>query len=430
MPLGTNILSATDAAKQIASGGLTAEKLVEACLDRITAREDEVRAWSHLDANKALAEARARDNEDPKSALHGIPIGVKDVIDTHDMPTEYGSPIYQGHRPAWDAACIALLREAGGIVLGKTVTTEFATRHPGKTRNPHNLAHTPGGSSSGSAASVADFMVPLAFGTQTAGSVIRPSAYCGIVGFKPTFGTINRTGLKPLSDSQDTIGLLGRSVADIALLTSTLSSLKLQNIVAEVRSATAPRIGFCHTNLWDLADTATHSALEDAALCLGRKGAIVKEIQLPASLVEATSAQEVINEFETWRALAFERYEHASKLSPALTKRLARAGTRARADYDVAQVLAKDGRLQLAEIFTKFDVLLVPAAPGEAPEGLDFTGDPIFNQLWTLMHVPAVTLPVFNGPKGLPIGAQIVGPNGEDGRTLICAEWISRKLSE
>lgn len=424
------MLSATDAAKQIASGGLTAEKLVEACFDRITAREDEVQAWAYLDANKALAEARARDSEDPKSALHGIPIGVKDVIDTHDMPTEYGSPIYQGHRPAWDAACVALLREAGGIVLGKTVTTEFATRHPGKTRNPHNPAHTPGGSSSGSAASVADFMVSLAFGTQTAGSVIRPSAYCGIVGFKPTFGTINRTGLKPLSDSQDTIGVHGRSVADIALLTSTLSSRKLPNIEAEVRSAPAPRIGFCRTNLWDCADTATHSALEDAALCLGRKGAIVKEIQLPASFVEATSAQEVINEFETWRALAFERYEHASKLSPTLTERLARAGTRVRADYDAAQVLAKDCRLLLAEIFADFDVLLVPAAPGEAPEGLDFTGDPIFNQLWTLMHVPAVTLPVFTGPKGLPMGAQIVGPNGEDGRTLICAEWIFRKLSE
>ena len=217
---GLNELSATEASARIAAGKLTSEALVAACIERIRSREKEVQAWAHFDPEAALGQARARDKAHPQSRLHGIPVGVKDVIDTHDMPTEYGSPIYRGHRPACDAACVAQVREAGGVILGKAVSTEFATRHPNKTRNPHNPEHTPGGSSQGSAAAVADRMVPIAFGTQTSSSIIRPAAYCGVVGYKPSFGLVNRAGLKFLSDSLDTIGVLTRTVPDAAMIVS------------------------------------------------------------------------------------------------------------------------------------------------------------------------------------------------------------------
>ncbi|MGZ5127371.1 MAG: amidase, partial [Burkholderiales bacterium] len=213
----TNRYSATEAAALLAKGKLTAVKLAEDCLARVAAREEAVQAWVHLDPQQVLADARARDAEKPRSLLHGIPVAIKDIIDTGDMPTEYGSPIYAEHRPRADAACVTLLRNAGAVIMGKTVTAEFAMQHPGKTRNPHNPAHTPGGSSSGSAAAVADCMVPIALGTQTGGSVVRPAAFCGVVGFKPTFDVINATGVKPNSKSFDTVGLMARTVADVAL---------------------------------------------------------------------------------------------------------------------------------------------------------------------------------------------------------------------
>jgi amidase len=244
-----NQLSASDAAGLIAAGKLTSEALVRACLEQIARREDAVQAWAHLDPDAALAEARSRDRESPRTRLHGIPVGVKDVIDTHDMPTEYGSPIYRGNRPAADAACVAQVREAGGVILGKTVSTEFATRHPNKTRNPRNTAHTPGGSSSGSAAAVADGMVPIAFGTQTSSSVIRPASYCGVIGYKPTFNLLNRAGLKFLSESVDTLGLLTRTVPDCALLVETLTGMAPTSF--EAVAHLKPRIGFCRTPYWD-----------------------------------------------------------------------------------------------------------------------------------------------------------------------------------
>lgn len=406
---------------------ITCEDLVQSCLDRMKEREPEVRAWAHVDAEGALAEARARDREGaPRGPLHGLPIGVKDVIDTHDMPTEYGSSIYERHRPRWDAACVALAREAGAIILGKTVTTEFATRHPGKSRNPVNLAHTPGGSSSGSAAAVADAMVPFAFGTQTTGSLIRPSSFCGIVGYKPSYGLLNRAGLKPLSESQDTIGVHARTVPDAALLVGAISGA---NMPAFGDAALAsPRIGFCRTYQWDCADEHTHAALESAASQLARSGAQVAELQLPAAFEDAARAQDVINEFETWRALCYERTNHHDLLSPALTERLARAGTRSRQDYEQALALAGECRSLMGSLFAEFDVLLAPSAPGEAPEGLGYTGDPVFSQVWTLMHAPCVTVPALQGPKGLPLGVQIVGPRGTDGRVLLAAEWVFRAL--
>lgn len=422
-------LDATSAAILMEKGKLTAEALMASCIARVKAREDTVQAWAYIDADAALEAARARDCETRRGPLHGIPIGVKDIIDTSDMPTAYGSPIYSGHQPAADAACVALAREAGAVIMGKTVSTEFATRHPGKTRNPHNGAHTPGGSSSGSAAAVADRMVPAAFGTQTTGSIIRPSAYCGIVGYKPTFGTINRTGVKPLSDTMDTIGLHARSVADIALILSVISGHSYPDLEVVAGEMPPWRIGLCRTPYWDRADAATHALLEDVANRLGRAGSKVRELVLPEPFPEAFHAQDVINEFDTWRALAFERTRHPEKLSTTLRERLARAGRRSAAEYTIAQKLAAKCRGLADEMYTEWDVLVVPAAPGEAPNGLNSTGDPIFSQLWTLLHGPAVTIPAGRGPSGLPLGIQLVSPRGHDLQVLACANWVAGVLA-
>src|SRR5581483_10092505 len=255
-------LSARAAAREIAAGRLTSEELVKACLDRIAGREEEVGAWHYLAPDAALAAARHCDGEAPRGPLHGVPIAVKDLLDTADMPTAYGSPIYAGHRPAADAACVALARAAGAVALGKTVTTEFANAHPGKTANPHNRAHTPGGSSSGSAAAVADGMVPLAFGTQTAGSIVRPAAYCGVVGYKPTYGTVNRAGAKMISDTLDTVGGLARTVQDVALFIAAVGE-RPELIVAQ-RTSQAPRVAFCRTYQWSEAQPEAVQAFEAA----------------------------------------------------------------------------------------------------------------------------------------------------------------------
>jgi amidase len=422
-------LDVTSASLLMEKGKLTAEALMASCLARVDTREDAVRAWAYIDADLAMAAARACDRETRRGPLHGIPIGVKDIIDTSDMPTAYGSPIYNGNQPAADAACVALAREAGAVIMGKTVSTEFATRHPGKTRNPHNAAHTPGGSSSGSAAAVADRMVPAAFGTQTTGSVIRPSAYCGIVGYKPTFGTINRTGVKPLSDTMDTVGLHARSVPDIALILSVISGRPYPGLKAVAEEMRPWRIGICRTPYWDRADAATHALLEQVADRLGRAGSKVRELVLPEPFSDAFHAQDVINEFDTWRALAFERTRHPEKLSTTLSERLARAGRRSAAEYTAAHDLAAKCRGLADEMYSEWDALIVPAAPGEAPNGLGFTGDPIFSQLWTLLHGPAVTIPAGHGPSGLPLGIQLVGARGHDLRVLACANWVAGILA-
>lgn len=418
-----------EASKLMEEGKLSSEALTASCLERIAARENMVQAWAFLEPELVLAAARDRDRELRRGPLHGIPVGVKDIIDTFDMPTEYGSPIYAGHQPAADAACVALAREAGAVIFGKTVSTEFATRHPGKTRNPHNLEHTPGGSSSGSAAAVADAMVPSAFGTQTAGSVIRPSAYCGIVGYKPTFGRINRTGVKPLSDSMDTIGLHARSVMDVSLILRVIAGRPQTDLDSFDRGKRRWRIGFCRTPVWDQADNVSHALLEDVAVRLGRAGANVGEVDLLEPFAAAIRAQDVINEFETWRALAYERTRHPERLSQALTERLSRASRRSAADYDAAQELAGECRARIVALHATWDALLVPAAPGEAPKGLDFTGDPIFNQLWTLLHGPAVTVPAGHGPSGLPLGVQLTGKCGDDPKLLACAHWVAGVLA-
>jgi len=421
-----NALSAVEAARRIAAGKIKSEALVRDCLDRIAARESEVLAWAHLDRDAAIAQARAADAAPARGLLHGVPIAVKDLIDTIDMPTAYGSPVYAGHRPAWDAPCVALARAAGGIVLGKTVTTEFANMYPGKTRNPHNPAHTPGGSSSGSTAAVADYMVPLAFGTQTAGSIIRPSSYCGVVGYKPSFGLLSRVGVKALSDTLDTVGTIARNVPDAAYFAAAISGR--HELIVDKPPAGRLRIGICRTYEWRHALPETVAALESAALKLAAAGAAVGEINLPPTYANLVQAQTDIMFVEEAQSLAYERLAHGASLSKPL-RALLEAGLAITAErYDAAQTLARNCRRTLADVFADCDVLLAPSAPGAAPAGLDQTGDPVFNRMWTLLRTPCVTLPVATAANGLPVGLQVIGAFGRDVETLAGAHWIDQAL--
>jgi Asp-tRNA(Asn)/Glu-tRNA(Gln) amidotransferase A subunit family amidase len=423
-----HLLSATEAAAAICAGTLSSEQLVRACLDRIQAREEDVQAWAYIDPELALAQARARDRETPRSRLHGIPVGVKDVIDTADMPTEYGSPIYKGHRPACDAACVAQVRELGGVILGKTASTEFATRHPTKTRNPRNIAHTPGGSSAGSAAAAADGMVPIAFGTQTSSSIIRPAAYCGAVGYKPSFNLVNRAGLKFLAESLDTIGVLTRTVPDAAMIVEELSGSAPARFddIASIK----PRIGFWRTPYWDQADEATRSALLTALPLLARAGAHTGEVALESEFAQLAEIQVRMSSYEFYRALTYERTRHPELISDSLMARIRGGASVKRGDYEKTLQTAERCRARLDDVFRDYDVLISPSATGEAPRGLGSTGDPVFGLTGTVMHGPAISLPVFTGPQGLPIGLQVMGPRGSDARTLIAAEWIHRSLAE
>jgi Asp-tRNA(Asn)/Glu-tRNA(Gln) amidotransferase A subunit family amidase len=421
-------LSASEAAAAIAAGKLTSEALVAPCLERIKQREDDVCAWAHLDPEHALEQARQRDRETPRSRLHGIPVGVKDVIDTCDMPTEYGSPIYRAHRPACDAACVAQVRELGGVILGKTVSTEFATRHPNKTRNPHHLGHTPGGSSSGSAAAVADGMVPIAFGTQTSSSIIRPAAFCGVIGYKPTFNLINRAGLKFLAESLDTLGTLTRTVRDAALIVEELSGMARTSF--ESVATLKPRIGFCRTPYWDKADAVSQAALENAARTLAAAGAKMTEVTLPDEFARLAQTQIEVSSYEFFRALTHERTRFPQLISASLTARIAAGGAVSRTQYEEGIALAERCRRRISDTFRDFDVLLAPSAPGEAPSGLDGTGDPIFGLMWTLLLLPCLTLPCGAGPNGLPLGAQLIGRGGDDAGLLVAAEWVRRALGD
>ena len=421
-----NLLSATEAVKQIAAGNITSEQLVRDCLERIAAREPAVGAWAHLNADAALKRARELDQATTRGLLHGIPIGVKDLIDTSDMPATYGSAIYDGHRPPWDAPCIAYARAQGGVVLGKTVSTEFACFDPGKTANPRNTGHTPGGSSSGSAAAVADFMVPLAFGTQTAGSVIRPAAFCGVVGYKPSFGTINRAGVKPLCDTLDTVGTLARSVADCALLAAAVSGRR--EFIIEKSLDTAPRVGICRTFEWKRAQPETHAAMDEAIQKLGAAGVTLIDVDLPPNFGGMVQAQIDIMLYELSHSLAHEWLAHHAQLSVKLVEMIESGLKVTRERYEAAMALAHNCRRVLSDVFARADVLLAPSAIGEAPAGLNATGDPLFNRLWTLLHTPCVHLPFAQGPNGLPVGLQVVGPVGDDRHTLLCAEYLLRRL--
>jgi Asp-tRNA(Asn)/Glu-tRNA(Gln) amidotransferase A subunit family amidase len=354
-----------------------------------------------------------------------VPIGVKDIMDTADMPTGYGSKAYAGFRPRGDAACVALARAAGAVILGKTVTTEFASSAPGKTRNPHNSAHTPGGSSSGSAAAVADRMVPLAFGTQTAGSIIRPAAFCGAVGYKPSFGTIPTSGTKALAESFDTIGGIARTVTDVALFAAALC---LRPALVPREPHPRPRIGLFRTAQWPKAAPGCRTVVEQAAERLARAGAVMAE-RPPFPAYDGVVDNHVIHmNYEMVRNLAWERIEHLNELAPRTAETLREALSIPPERYDEARRLTAEARLKTDELFGEFDALLVPAAPGEAPASLTMTGDALFNRTWTLLHLPCVTVPAGRGPAGLPIGIQLVGRLGDDARLLAIALFAERAL--
>ena len=421
-------LTASAAARSIREGRLTSEALVRSCLERIEARDPDVRAWIHVDPARALAAARDADKRPATGPLHGIPFGVKDVIDTADLPTTHNSPIFQGHQPARDAACVSITRSAGGILPGKTDTVEFASGgRKAATRNPANLAHTPGGSSSGSGAAVADLHVPLAFGTQTGGSHIRPASFNGIYGFKPTWGVVSREGMKHYAVSLDTLGWYGRCVDDLALLAE---AFQLEGFGPAAEPAATPpvaslRVGLCRSPVWSNIEPAGEATLMLAAKRLEEAGATVLPFELPEEFASLAEIQEIIR-FGEGRAsfldiyltdrhrlhkeLAYHCEENHGINSRILTEA-----------YDVAGHC----RARFASLFESIDVILTPAAPGEAPEGLHTTGNHIFNGIWTVLHTPCIAMPCAKGPRGLPVGVQFVAPRFHDAALMFMANVIA-----
>lgn len=419
--------SATAWASAMEYGELRAGDVIDSTLETIAAHENDVHAWQAYDAARARAAAQAIDAGAPsgRGLLSGIPLGVKDIIDTVDFPTAYGSPIYRDHRPARDAACVALAREQGGIVVGKTVTTEFAYFAPGPTANPHALGHTPGGSSSGSAAAVASGMVPLAFGSQTAGSLIRPASYCGVWGFKPSHGLFSLAGVGGMAQTLDTLGWLARHVDDLALMRAALLRAPLR---LPQEGSHAPRIAVCRTFDWDMATDDTAKAIDLTAQALSRAGVQTSDLVLPSALAGVTQAQRQIQAFEAARALAAEWAAHSAALSPSLTTLIEEGIACPVEQYEQALRVAADARLALADVFRDYDAILAPSAPGEAPAGLAATGDPVFSRMWTLLHAPCLNVPAARGSHGLPVGVQLVGAWLDDARLLDIAKWIAKRL--
>ena len=419
-----NQLTATETVQAIASGRTSAEAVAQACLERISEREPRVQAWQFLDPELVLRQARALDKRGTVGALQGVPIGIKDIIDTADMPTEYGSPIYKGHRPVNDAACVALSRRAGALIMGKTVTTEFANRYPGRTRNPFDPERTPGGSSSGSAAAVGDYMTPLAVGTQTTASTIRPAAFCGCVGYRPTWGDLRCVGVKEAAGSLDTLGLIARSVDDVALYRDVLLGSKPDPLPADPGP---PRIGFCRTPAWNECEPYMQAMLEKLAHDLAASGADVEDVSLPEDFARIPDAHRWISSFEFSRNFTWEIENHWDSISAELRNGRLKDGLSCSFEhYREAREFAQRCRFMLDMVFADRDVLLVPAVSGEAPIGLNSTGNASFCSIWTTMHVPAITLPLFRGPNGLPVGAQFVARRNDDRRLMAACNWIMR----
>jgi amidase len=422
-----NQLTASEIVQAIATRRTTAEAVARACLDRVAAREPQVQAWQFLDPDLVLREARALDAGGRIGPLQGVPVGMKDIIDTCDMPTEYGTPIHAGHRPRIDAACVALTRRAGGLIMGKTVTTEFANRHPGKTLHPADPRRTPGGSSSGSAAAVGDHMVPLALGTQTTASTIRPASFCGCVGYRPTWGDLRCHGVMEAAGSLDTLGVIARSVEDVALYRDVLLGVAPQPLAAP--GTDAPRIGFCRTPFWSRCEGATQTLLEDCAARLARAGAKVSDVTLPPEFERVEDAHRWISSFEFARNRAWEIDRHWERISETLRNNRLKDGLACSFEkYREARSFAARIRRSLHGLLADYDALLSPSASGEAPLGLGSTGDASFCVIWTTAHVPSVTLPLFTGPNGLPVGAQLVARRDHDRSLFETARWVARRL--
>jgi Asp-tRNA(Asn)/Glu-tRNA(Gln) amidotransferase A subunit family amidase len=432
--------SATDAARAIQEGAISSEQLVEACLARIRATEPQVQAWQSLDETHALTQARARDMDRregrPCGPLHGVPVGIKDIIDTADLPTEDGTALHAGRMPDHDATVVSALRAAGAVIMGKTVTTELATYAPGKTRNPHNFEHTPGGSSSGSAAAVAAGMVPLAVGTQTNGSVIRPASFCGVYGFKPTHGLVSRHGILKLSRTLDSVGVFGRSLEDIALLTEQLVGHDEQDLDTRPRARIPfmsilgqepplpPKLAFVKTPVWDRADAATHEAFAELVEALGAQ---CEEYMLPDSLREAWDWHRTIMEAEMAANLEVEWERGRDKLSEPLREQLGRGREVRAMDYQKARARIPQLNSGFDELFAGFDAIVTPSTTGTAPR-FESTGDPAFCTLWSLCGMPALNLPLMAGADGLPLGVQLVGQREGDARLLRTARWLVQRV--
>jgi Asp-tRNA(Asn)/Glu-tRNA(Gln) amidotransferase A subunit family amidase len=441
MPDATELagLTALEAAERIAGGELSAEQYTRACLERISTTDGIVKAFVHLDEEEALTQARALDERrrDGKSlgALHGVPVAIKDIFDTANYPTECGSPLLKGRTPTRDCAAVTRLREAGAVIIGKTVTTEFAYFHPGASRNPHDPERTPGGSSSGSAAAVAAGMAPLAIGSQTNGSVIRPASFCGVYGFKPSHGTISRARALVLSHALDHVGVFANSVGDCALILDVLAGYDTEDPDSRKSDAifraalaekppVAARLAFVRTPVWDKADAEARTAFESLAKKLG-----AQTVDLPDFFAQAWPDQRVVMGTDMERNLGkLVSGGDDSKSSKQLREFLAEGKANGDARYRMACDNAKRYRDGLADVLKNYDAILTPSAPGIAPKGTA-TGSPVFNSLWTLSGVPAVSLPLLKGEGGMPIGVQLIGAFGEDARLLRTANWLVGRLA-
>lgn len=426
-PFGLNGLSASEAARRLETGALTSEALIHDCLERISAREPEVEAWDYLDPDYAVAQARALDATPRRSPLHGVPVGVKDIFDTRDMPTAHGFPPYKGRFWGIDSNCIATLRAAGMVIMGKTVTTEFACPLPRQTRNPHDPERTPGVSSSGSAAAVADFMIPLANGSQTGGSVIGPAACCGIYGYKASLDGIDRGGFRHCKPSIDTIGLFARSMADLILFRTVQTG---QTPAAALSRSDKVRIGIVYPDRWDLAEPCMRAAVSQVAEMLGKCGAVVTEVPLPQRFSDIVSEFAVSNGWEACKVLAAETRDHFDQFNRHNRERTEFVRTLTPADYERAVKALNAARIAMDDLFQGHDVFISPSQPGEAHVGITRVYSGTYARLWTQMHTPSVNLPLFSGPNGLPVCFQVIGPKESDGRTLAVAEWIDSRLRE
>ena len=419
MALNLNRLNLVAAAKGIATGEFTSEELVTACLERIHAREDQVKAWAWLDPEQALAQARSCDERPATTPVHGVPVGVKDIINTVNMPTCYGSQVYAGHYPVEDAECIRLLQQAGAVIMGKTVTTEFAFYAPGKTANPHNLEHTPGGSSSGSAAAVADFHVPIALGTQTSGSIIRPASFNGVFGYKPTYNSYSLDGIHPLAPELDTLGAFSRAVGDLCLLHGVLSGQRLPSSVAERPG----QIAFVRTPAWDAADTMMQNCMADFLQTIKQAG--INVIEPDESLLQdLMEVQQAYLARGAATSLGHVTDNHPDEVRPQ-TRALVAEGRRVDESFDarLQDALARGERF-LSGVFSRADLVITPSAAGEALAGLHNTGDPMFNRIWTFLRTPCMNLPLTKSTRGLPIGIQLVCNRQEDTRLFAYADYL------
>jgi Asp-tRNA(Asn)/Glu-tRNA(Gln) amidotransferase A subunit family amidase len=419
------MLSALELARRIEAGALSPRAVVELCAEAVATHESEIGAFAALELD--AARRRVEQQQLALLPLRGLPVGIKDIFDTADLPTAYGSAIYAGHRPKADAAMVMLIRRAGGLVLGKTVTTEFASLEPAGTRNPRNPAHTPGGSSSGSAAAVAAGMVPLALGSQTGGSVIRPAAFCGVAGFKPSYRLLPTVGMKCFSWSLDTVGLFGASVPDVAFAAATMSGRDLR--VDGRPPQAAPVVALVRTPFWQDASAAMQKAVERAARAAERSGARVKDMELPPIFADAVRAHRIVQGYEAIRALAFEYDFHRDRMGPVLRAQLDDAATIDADAYDNARRITRRARRALIDLLPDGEVMLTPSAPGAAPKGLGSTGEPTFNRLWTLLGTPCVNVPGLSDADGLPLGVQVVARFGRDRFALSAAAWLESAVA-